>query len=200
MRSQKSEIRGQKSEVRHLLAACILIVLTGSVRAEDPCVSGLPPGQRPGPYAFVVATGKERGQLTCYVCETAEKPAVIVFARTPSKEIGELAAELDKAVADAKNSPLRGWVTFMSNDQPKMDPQVVEWGKKYAVKTMPLGVFEDADGPPAYRLNKEADATVLLFVKQKVVANFAFRAGELTEKARVEVLKAIPKILESKKD
>ena len=145
-----------------------------------------------------MATGKERGQLTCYVCETAEKAAVIVFARTASKELGELVAALDKAVADPKNAPLRGWVTFMSNDQPKMDPQVIEWGKKHAVKAMPLGVFEDADGPPAYRLNKEADATVLLFVKQKVVANFAFRTGEITEKARGEVLKAVPKLLEKK--
>src|SRR5262245_8315863 len=114
-----------------LMVLGMAFVATGAVRAEDPCLSGLPPGQRPGPYSFLVATGKERGQLTCYVCETADKPAVIVFARTPSKEIGEMAAELDKAVADPKNVPLRGWVTFLSNDQPKMDPQVVEWGKKY---------------------------------------------------------------------
>src|SRR5262249_23319309 len=158
------------------------------------CVSGLSPGQRPGPYSFLVATGKERGQLTCYVCETAEKPAIIVFARSTSQDLGQLATELDKAVAEPKNSPLRGWITFLSNDQPKMDPQVVEWGKQHAIKSMPLGVFEDGEGPPAYRLNKDADVTVLLFVKQKVVANFAFRAGELSEKSRVEVLKTIPKI------
>ena len=184
--------------IRALLLIFASLSVASSTHAEDPCVSGLQVGQRPGPYSFVVATGKERGQLTCYVCETADKPAVIVFARTPSKEIGELVSALDKAVADPKNAPLRGWVTFLSNDQPKMDPQVVDWGKKHAVKVMPLGVFEDEIGPPAYRLNKEADATVLLFVKQKVVANFAFRKGELTEKARAEVLKAIPKVVGKK--
>jgi hypothetical protein len=63
---------------------------------------------------------------------------------------------------------------------------------------MPLGVFEDIDGPPAYRLAKDADATVLLFVKQRVVANFAFRAGEMSAKARGEVVKALPKLLETK--
>lgn len=177
------------------LSAIVFITIAGLARAEDPCVSGLQVGQRPGPYSFLVATGKERGQLTCYVCETADKPAVIVFARTPSKEIGDLVSELDKAVANPKNAPLRGWVTFLSNDQPKMDPVVVDWGKKHAVKAMPLGVFEDEMGPPAYRLNKDADATVLLFVKEKVIANFAFRKGELTEKARAEVLKAIPKVV-----
>src|SRR5262245_46156035 len=96
------------------------------VRADDPCRSGLDPGKRPGPYSFIVATGKERGQSTCYICETGEKPAVLVFARTPSKELGELVAVLDKAVGDAKNAPLRGWVTFLSNDQTKFDPKVVE--------------------------------------------------------------------------
>src|SRR5262245_30077507 len=176
----------------------LMLILSAAVRAEDPCVSGLAPGQKPGPYTFVVSTGKERGQLTCFICETGDNPAVIVFARTPSKELGELVTGLDKAVSDPKNAPLRGWVTFLSADQPKMDPQVVEWGKTHAVKSIPLGVFEDPDGPPSYRLAKDAEVTVLMFVKQKVVANFAFRAGELSAKARDEVLKAVPRVLEKK--
>jgi hypothetical protein len=166
--------------------------------AQDPCVSGLTPGQRPGPYSFVVSTGKERGQSTCFICATGDNPAVVIFARKTSDELGKLAAELDKAVGDSKNAPLRGWITFLSADQPKFDPQVVDWGKKYAVRTLPLGVFEDADGPPSYRLAKDADVTVLLYVKQKVVANFAYRGGELTEAARAEVIKSIPKILDKK--
>jgi hypothetical protein len=180
-------------------AACLSLALLSAVaRADDPCVSGLANGQRPGPYTFIVSTGKERGQLTCYICETAENPAILIFARTASKELGQLVAALDREVADPKNAPLRGWVTFLSADQPKMDPTVVEWGQTHAIKVMPLGVFEDADGPPSYRLAKDADATIMLFVKQKVVANFAFRAGELTDKARAEVLKAVPKILDKK--
>ena len=45
---------------------------------------------------------------------------------------------------------------------------------------------------------KDADATVLLFVNQKVVSNFAFRTGEMTAKAREQVVKALPKLLEKK--
>jgi hypothetical protein len=63
---------------------------------------------------------------------------------------------------------------------------------------VPLGVFEDTVGPPAYRLAPEADVTVLLSVKQRVVANFAFRQGELTEAAVAEVLKAVPKAVSGK--
>ena len=181
-----------------LKAACLLLLAVPALHADDPCVSGPSAGQKPGPYTFIVSTGKERGQLTCYICETGDNPAVLLFARTPNKELGTLAAALDAAVADPKNAPLRGWVTFLGADQPKLDPQVVEWGKTHAIKSLPLGVFEDPDGPPSYRLAKDAEVTVLLFVKQKVVANFAFRAGELTENARAEVLKAVPKLVEKK--
>ncbi len=184
--------------IRTCVILTSVLVIATIARAGDPCVSGLEPGKRPGPYTFVVSTGKERGQLTCFICETADKPAVLIFARLPSRELGELASRLDAAVGDSKNAPLRGWVTFLSDDQPKFDPIVVEWGKKHAIKSMPLGIFEDADGPPSYRLAREADVTVLLFVKQKVVANFAFRAGELTANARDEVLKTLPKILNKK--
>jgi len=59
-----------------------------------------------------------------------------------------------------------------------------------------LRLPEDADGPPAYKLAKDADVTVMLFVKQKVVANFAFRSGEFNDKAVDAVLKSVPKLFE----
>jgi len=58
-----------------------------------------------------------------------------------------------------------------------------------------FGVFEDPVGPPSYRLNKDADVTVLVFVKQKVVGNYAFHAGELTDAKVDEILKALPGLL-----
>jgi len=176
-----------------LLTSCAV-----PANAEDPCVSGLKLGQRPGPYSFLVATGPERGQSTCYVCETAERPAVVIFARSLSDPLGKLAAKLDKSVSENKKAELRGWVTFLSNDQPALDPQVVEWGKKHAIRQMPIGVFESEGGPPSYRLARDADITVLLFVKKKVVANFAFRSGELNDERIAEVLKAMPRIIEEK--
>ena len=62
-------------------ALFFLVGLAGAAAAEPPCVSGLQPGQRPGPYAAIVAVGPNRGQLHCFVCETADRPAAIIFAR-----------------------------------------------------------------------------------------------------------------------
>ncbi len=163
--------------------------------AAAPCVSGTAVGGKPGPYTFHVATGPERGQLTCYICATEERPAVIVFARTMSEPLVKLVKGLDKAKADYKARELRAWVTFLSDDQTSLDPKLVAWSKKNAIRDVPLGVFEDVGGPPAYKLARDADVTVLLYVKQKVVRNFAFRAGELTEARVNDVLKELPKIV-----
>lgn len=182
--------------------ACLVFGLALSAvwaAAEAPCVSGLKPGQRPGPYSAVVSVGAQRGMSHCYICETENRPAVVVFARSFSDPLGKLVRGLDKALLDHKASDLRAWVTFLHTDQSAFDPQVVAWAKKQAVRNVPLAVFEDRDGPPSYRLARDADVTVLLFVKRKVVRNFAFRAGDLTDARAAEVLKALPAILPAKK-
>jgi hypothetical protein len=180
------------------LTPAVLVVGALPPAAAEPCRSGLEPGQRPGPYAAVVSTGPQRGQSYCYVCETADRPAVVVFARSLSEPLGKLVRRLDQAVADNKKAELRGWVTFLSDDQPTFDPKVDRWGQQHAVRHVPLGVFEDLTGPPAYRLAADADVTVLLFAKRKVTANFAFRAGELTEERAKDVEKALAGLLGKK--
>jgi hypothetical protein len=167
--------------------------------ADAPCVSGPRVGQRPGPYSFVLCTGENRGKSHCYVCETADRPAVIVFARSLSGPLGKLTAGLDAALAAHKKAELRAWVTILHEDQSKLDDDVLKWAKKHAVKATPVGVFEDTDGPPSYKLSRDADVTVLLAVKQKVVANYAFRAGELKDEQVKEVLAALAKITAEKK-
>ena len=79
-----------------------------------------------------------------------------------------------------------------------MDPLIVQWARQHAVG-LPCAVFEDTVGPPAYRLAKEAEVTVLLAVNRKVVANFAYRAGELDDAAIAEIVKTLAKIVAVKK-
>jgi hypothetical protein len=145
-----------------------------------------------------MSTGEHRGQSYCYICETEERPAVVIFARGLSDPLGKLVGRLDKAVRAHQKENLRAWVTFLSDNQTGLDPQVVRWAEKHAIGTVPLGVFEDKDGPPSYRLAPDADVTILLFNKRRVAANFAFRAGELTDERASDVLKALPKILGTK--
>jgi hypothetical protein len=179
-----------------LVAVCLV---TATTFAGDPCVSGLSAGQKPGPYAAIVAVGAERGQSHCFICDTADRPAVIVFARHLDDPLAKLVAGIDKALADNKKAELRGWVTFLNDDQVTFDPLVVDWAKKHAICNVPMAVFEDIAGPPTYKLNRDADVTILLFTKHKVVNNFAFRAGELNDDRIADVVKAIPTLLETDK-
>jgi len=189
------------TSLRSVVSFCVLCILCASVIypvGAEPCRSGLQPGMRPGPYAAVICTGPERGRPYCYICETGDRPAVVIFARTLSEPLGKLAKELDRALTQHKAAGLRGWVTFLNADQTAFDPKVVAWGQKHALGNLPLGVFEDLVGPPSYRLAAEADVTVLVFVRQRIVANFAFRPGELTDAAAGEVMKAVPRIVNPK--
>src|SRR5947208_173946 len=139
-------------------------------RAGDPCVSGVPVGKRPGPYSFLVATGPERGKPTCFICEQADKPTAVVFARTLSAPLGKLLGKLDAEAAARKDKGFKVWMTHVT-ETADLDA-LAKWAQKQGLKDCPVGAFEDPDGPPAYKLHKDADVTVLLFVKQKVVANF----------------------------
>jgi hypothetical protein len=163
--------------------------------SADPCVSGVPVGGRPGPYSFLVATGPQRGQQTCYICEQEDKPTAVVFARTLSDPLGHLLAKLDAETAARKDAGFKAWMTQLA-DTADLNG-LAKWAQKQGLKAVPVGAFEDADGPPAYKLAADADVTVLLFVGRKVVANFAFRPGELTDEKAAEVARALPKLFKA---
>ena len=176
------------------LCLSLTLTLALTLSAAEPPTSGTPVGKRPGPYSFLVATGPQRGQQTCYICEQHEgnKPAAVVFTRSTSDQLGKLLVKLDAEAIANKDSGCKVWMTLLA-EKADLDA-LAKWAQKQGIKSAPVGVFEDADGPPAYKLHKDADVTIILFTKQKVVANFAFRAGELDDKAIANVVKAMPQL------
>jgi hypothetical protein len=176
-----------------LIIPVLVLALSAPAAAGEPVKSGTPVGQRPGPYSFNVATGPQRGQQYCYICETGEKPGIIVFARELSEPLAGLLTALDAEVSpDPAEEGIRGWVTLLG-DGFGLD-QVADWAKEKGLRKLALGVFDDPLGPPTYLLSEEADVTVLLFVDEKVVANFAFAKGELDRAKVEEILASVPKL------
>jgi hypothetical protein len=170
---------------RRLVGLILIAIVPASVArvsAKDPCVSGPQTGERPGPYSFLVATGPERGQPTCYVCSTAEKPAIIVFARSLSDPLAKLLAKCDEAVAAQPKDAMRAWMTILGEKTTSLD-DLGRWAKQAGLKSVPVGVFDDPVGPPSYKLAEDADVTIVLFIDRKVTANFAFRRSELNDDA-----------------
>jgi hypothetical protein len=173
----------------------VLVVAIGPswALAADPVPSGPQVGERPGPYSFLVASGPERGQQTCYVCETGEKPGVIVFARSVSEPLGRLLAACDEAVARRPKDTMRAWMTVLGEKTIGLD-ELGTWAKKQGLKSVPVGVFDDPVGPPSYKLARDADVTVLLFVNRKVVSNATFRAGELNDAAVQRIAEEVARL------
>ena len=173
-----------------------LLLTLAAFAAGEPCVSGVPVGQRPGPYSFLIATGPDRGKQECYVCAQGDKPTVIVFGRALSPATGKLLAALDAEAVGCKDARLKCWFTQLA-DAADLDA-LGKWSQSYGLKSLTVGACEDPDGPPGYKLNAEAEVTVLMFVGKKVVVNVALRADELTAERVAEVRAGVAKILTAK--
>lgn len=176
--------------------AALLFLMSSAATAAEPLKSGTPVGKRPGPYSFLVATGPQRGQPTCYICEQEKKPTVVVFARTLNEPLGKLLSKLDAEMAAKKDAGFKAWMTLLTTTA-DLDA-LAKWSQKQGLKSVPVGAFEDPDGPPAYTLATGADVTVLLFVKEKVVANFALKPGNLTDETIAAIVKTLPQLYEGK--
>ena len=85
---------------------------------------------------------------------------------------GRLAAGIDKAVADHKAaSCVPGYVSERRFERPGR--RVVKWG--HAACGIDLGILR-TDGPPSYKLARDADVTVILYANAGH-RHFAFRDG-----------------------
>lgn len=158
-------------------------------------VSGPQVGKRIYPYTALIATGPNRGTSHCYVCETGDEPAVIILARASSEPLGQLVKQVDQLITKHQKQQLHGWVTFVGMKQPAKEPELVAWGKKYGLKTMSLGIYEPTEGPPGYKLNSDAEVTVLLVKESKVVHNFAFPAKGLTPGDIKKIVEQVPALV-----
>jgi hypothetical protein len=167
----------------------VALACSGISYSAEPCISGIPVGQRPGPYSFLVATGPQRGQQTCYICETGDNPGCVIFARKASDSLGQLLLKIEPVVSREK-SPIKTWMTILGEKTISID-NLGKWSKAQGLKSIPVGIFDDEDGPPSYKISQDAEITVLIFNQKKVVNNFAFRSGELNEKSIKQIVESL---------
>ena len=150
----------------------------------------------PVPYSAPRLRGKARPAALLQSAKAEDRPIVIVFARSLSEPVGQLAKQLDNAVKEHKTAELRAWVTFLAEDQTSLDPKVVQWAQKHAVSNVPCAVFEDTVGPPAYRRRGRRDGAAR--GQEKGRRELCVSRGELNEAAIRDIVKTMPKIVGAK--
>jgi hypothetical protein len=188
------------------LAAVPLLVAT--LKAADAPKSGPQPGEYlPGPFHPLNVTKAWAGKFHCLVCEHGANPVVAVFAREPGtadQPLAQLLKQLDDAVGRHQKAQLGSFAVFLNEAVAKEEPRA-ELVKRLQDLASGLGLkhvtlaLDGAAGPKGYQIPKEADVTVLLYVKHKVVANHAFEKDGLTEKDVQAIGAEVEKLLSAKK-
>jgi len=117
----------------------------------------------------------------------------MIFAREVSGPLTSLVKKIDQATAKNSEAHMGSFVVFCSNEE-GLEKQLKELAKKQKLQHIVLTVDNPA-GPKNYEIAKQADVTVVLYTKGKVMANYAFRKGELKDKDVDQVIGDVKKIL-----
>src|SRR5581483_7978816 len=99
-------------------------------------------------------------------------PVAAVFAREITPGLTGLVKKLEQATADHSDCQMGAWVVVLTDD--------------------------GTQGPPSFKIAKDADVTVLLYEKKNVKKNFAFEKGKLTDKDVDAVVAAVQEIVPKK--
>lgn len=160
-------------------AACLALVQVGT-QAQD--VKSGPDKMIAGAFNVKAITGEMKGETLCYVCKFngEQRPAVVlIFTQKADENLVKVVKAVDEV---QKGNEKLGTVVVGVGGVDAADFEKLQTTHKL---TTPLTVAEDKDGPEAYKLNKDAAVTVLVYAKGgKISKNFAFKSSkEAAEKA-----------------
>jgi hypothetical protein len=148
-----------------------------------------------------VVTGPYRGRQHCFVCDLESEPGVLVFLRNRDAATGRLLQKLKAAAARYQAQKLFVWVVFLGEAGTAAELQeenaVFAWSRRIGVEAVTTCVLGDPNGPPGYALPRQAQATVLMFRRRKVLFHHEYGAGEWTTAAAEAALKELPLLLKA---
>lgn len=177
------------------LSTAVVFGMFSAVSAGE-LKSGLEVGERPPAYNVRDITGPSAGKSLCYRCQYGSKPVVNIFAREMTPALASLVKKVDEQIAKNGDKDLSGFVVVLTEDADGAGEKLTALAKDKSIKKTPLTVFEGEAGPPNYKIAKDADVTVMMWVGSEVKVNKAFAAGKLDDKAVEEIVAKIPTILE----
>jgi hypothetical protein len=148
-----------------------LAVAWSPARAED--IKSGPTDRIGGPFDVKAITGANKGKTLCYIWKyTGERrPAVVlIFSHSADDSLASLVKAID---AVQKNNEKLWTVVVGVSGVAAADFEKLQETQKL---TTPLTIAVDEDGPEAYKLNKEAGVTVLIYQRGgKISKSFAFK-------------------------
>ena len=123
----------------------------------------------------------------------------MIFARENSPQLDKLIKKIDEQTIKNADAKMGSFVVFCSDDE-GLEKKLKELADKQKLKHTILTIDNPA-GPRGYKVSRDADVTVVLYTRQTVKANYAFKKGELKAPDVDRIVADVGKILpEDKKD
>ncbi len=162
-----------------------------STNANQALKSGRVVGDGVPSFFVRTITGPLSNKSVCYVCRNGDRPVVMILMRRLSPKLNHLLKEVDKIVDKNRAIGLRSFGVLINDAPVKVAPQLqtLAFDEKIA---LPLTVATRAIASPSCQnIHQDAEVTIVLYRKQRVVSNYGFRSGELTKKEVTTLLQRI---------
>ena len=106
----------------------------------------------------------------------------MIFARDLSDPLASLAKKLDAATAKNSESKMGSFIVFLNDDE-ELDQKLKDLADKDHLSKISMATMSNKSGPEAYKIAKDAEVTVMMWVESEVKVNQAFSKGKLDKKA-----------------
>jgi len=177
-------------------AVVCLMAIAGAALAAEELKSGLPVGEQVPAFNVRDITGPSKGKTLCYRCQYGARPVVTVFTRDLTDNVKDLVQKIDTQVGENKDKKMAAFVVVLTEDPDAIEPKIEALAKQAKIANTPLTIVEGASGPSEYKLSKDAEVTVMMWVDSEVKVNQAFAKGKLDKKAVASLVSETKKILE----
>lgn len=179
---------------RLTVTAMVLFVAAAALAAE-PNSTTLQVGDAVEAFYVKDVTGPAAGTELCYRCRFGNRPVISIFTRKVTEQVASLAKEVDATVGQHADKDLAGFVVLLTDDPPAQEEGLKKLARDNGIKNLPLTTFNDVGGPRNYKLTKDADVTVMMWVDGKLQVNEALKAGELSKDRIAALVKSSEKII-----
>ena len=90
-----------------------------------------------------------------------------------------------------------GSFVILLSDDDKMEDKLKDLCKKQDIKKLVLAI-DNPQGPPMWKIAKDAEITVMFYAKRTVKKNYAFEKGKMTDQDIEKIVSELKAILPEK--
>ncbi|TWT49864.1 hypothetical protein KOR42_38160 [Thalassoglobus neptunius] len=159
-----------------ILSAVAALLVVSSVAMAG----GLEVGEGVGAFYVKDVTGPSAGEKLCYRCQYRNRPVVSIFAREMNDNVASLVKSVDATVGENESKKMAAFVVLLTDQPEAQESQLKDVAKSNSISKTPLTVFDGPTGPPAYKISKDAEITVMMWVDGKLKVNEELKASDLS--------------------